>query len=83
MSEPNLYKRNGIWWLRATIDGREIRESSRCRDVKAARRIRDSRLEQFAQARSGLPHSAASQWCGDRYGDFAPYLSSIPNPMVN
>lgn len=76
MSEPNLYKRNGIWWLRATIDGREIRESLRCRDVKAARRIRDSRLEQFAQARSGLPQStwkdAVSSWAEHVIGQISP-----------
>ncbi len=76
MSEPNLYKRNGIWWLRATIDGREIRESLRCRDLKAARRIRDSRLEQFAQARSGLPQTswkeAVTLWADHITGQILP-----------
>ncbi len=76
MSEPNLYKRNGIWWLRATSDGREIRESLRCRDVKAARRIRDSRLEQFAQARSGLPQTswkeAVTLWADHITGQILP-----------
>jgi integrase/recombinase XerD len=76
MSEPNLYKRNGIWWLRATIDGREIRESLRVRDVKAARRIRDTRLEKFNQARSGLPQTgwkeAVTLWADHITGQILP-----------
>jgi integrase/recombinase XerD len=76
MSEPNLYKRNGIWWLRATVDGREIRESLRVRDVKAARRIRDARLEKFRQARSGLPQTswkdAVTSWADHVTGQVSP-----------
>jgi integrase/recombinase XerD len=76
MSEPNLYKRNGTWWLRATIAGREIRESLRVRDVKAARKIRDTRLEKFAQARSGLPQTswkdAVTMWAEHVAGQISP-----------
>lgn len=76
MSECNLYKRNGIWWLRATIAGREIRESLRVRDVKTARKIRDGRLETFSQARSGLPQTswkeAVALWAEHVAGQISP-----------
>jgi integrase/recombinase XerD len=76
MSEPNLYKRNGIWWLRATVAGRELRESLRVRDIKAARRLRDARLEKFAQARSGLPQTrwkdAVALWVEHVTGQISP-----------
>lgn len=55
MSNENLYKRRGIWWLRVTVDGDERRESLRTNDVKIARRKRDKRLEGFEAARSGEP----------------------------
>lgn len=45
MSEDNLFRRGEIWWLRATVNGKEFRESLRTGDVKAARRIRDQRLK--------------------------------------
>ena len=50
MRERNLYQRGGIWWLRASVDGVERRESLRTRDVKTARRIRDARIEAFTAA---------------------------------
>ena len=50
MSEENLYKRGETWWLRATIDGREYRESLRTRDVKTARGRRDNRLKELTTA---------------------------------
>lgn len=50
MRERNLYQRGGIWWLRATVAGVERRESLRVRDVKAARKIRDKKLDEFAAA---------------------------------
>lgn len=51
MPEQNLYKRAGVWWLRATINGREHRETLRTGDVKTARRLRDRRIEEIKQAR--------------------------------
>jgi len=50
MSEENLYKRGETWWLRATVDGREYRESLRTRDVKTARGRRDNRLKELTTA---------------------------------
>lgn len=47
MSEDNLFRRGEIWWLRATVNGKEFRESLRTSDVKAARRLRDKRLKQI------------------------------------
>jgi integrase/recombinase XerD len=47
MREQNLYKRAGIYWLRTTINGVEHRESLRTRDIKAARKLRDKRIEQI------------------------------------
>lgn len=45
MADANLYKRDGIWWLRATVKGVEYRESLRTGDVKVARKIRDRRIK--------------------------------------
>ena len=50
MSEDNLFRRGEIWWLRATVKGREFRESLRTGDVKAARRLRDKRLAEISEA---------------------------------
>jgi integrase/recombinase XerD len=50
MSEPNLYKRGETYWLRANVNGSEIRESLRTGDLKAARRARDKRLEELKAA---------------------------------
>jgi integrase/recombinase XerD len=76
MSEPNLFRRAGIWWVRTTVAGHEIRESLRVRDVKAARKIRDARLEKFAQARAGLPQTswkdAVAMWAEHVAGQIAP-----------
>lgn len=49
--EPNLYRRGGVWWLRATIAGKEYRESLQTHDVAAARRLRDKRIEEIKAAR--------------------------------
>jgi len=55
--EENLYQRGGVWWLRATIRGRECRESLRTRDVKSARRLRDKRIAELG----------AALWHGERH----------------
>lgn len=51
MREPNLFKRGGIYWLRATVKGVEHRESLRTRKITVARKIRDARLEEISAAR--------------------------------
>jgi integrase/recombinase XerD len=56
MREPNLYRRAGIYWLRATINGVERRESLRTGDLKTARRLKDARIEEIK----------ASRWRGER-----------------
>jgi integrase/recombinase XerD len=47
MGEQNLFRRGEIWWLRATVNGRDYRESLRTRNVRTARKIRDKRLEEI------------------------------------
>jgi integrase/recombinase XerD len=49
--EKNLYRRSGVWWLRATVNGVEQRESLRTRDVRTARALRDKRLAEIKAAR--------------------------------
>ncbi len=51
MREENLYRRAGVWWLRATVKGVEHRESLRTADVKVARKRRDERIEAIKGAR--------------------------------
>jgi integrase/recombinase XerD len=51
MPKSNLYLRGGVYWLRATVAGVEHRESLRTRDVKAARKLRDKRIEEIVAAR--------------------------------
>ena len=47
MSEPNLFRRNGIYWLRAIIRGVEHRESLHTSSVTIARKARDKRIEEI------------------------------------
>jgi Phage integrase, N-terminal SAM-like domain len=72
----NLCRRAGIWWIRTTVAGHEIRESLRVRNIKAARKLRDARLEKFAQARAGLPQTswkdAVAMWAEHVAGQIAP-----------
>ena len=50
MSNEHLYKRGEVWWLRATANGVEFRESLRTSDAKTARRLRDKRLAEITAA---------------------------------
>jgi len=54
--DENLYRRAGIWWMRLTVKGREIRESLRTRDRALARKARDRRREELT----------AEAWHGER-----------------
>jgi integrase/recombinase XerD len=77
MPEDNLYQRGEIWWLRATVNGTEFRESLRTSDVKAARRKRDARLKQIKDARrDGKPaigwKQAVADWAAHVAGQIAP-----------
>ena len=51
MSDANLYQRAGIYWLRATVNGVECRESLHTDDLKDARKARDKRLNELKAAR--------------------------------
>ncbi len=53
----NLHNRNGVWQLRAWVDGREVAKSLKTRDVKEARRLRDAMLADL-QGASGTPAPA-------------------------
>jgi integrase/recombinase XerD len=75
--EENLYQRGGIWWLRATIQQREYRESLRTRDVKSARRLRDKRIEELSAAvwhgeRRRTWQEAVTAWLEHVGGQIAP-----------
>lgn len=49
--DHNLYKRGKRWWLRAEIDGRDVRESLRTTCKTVARKRRNARLKELrAQA---------------------------------
>jgi integrase/recombinase XerD len=47
--DKNLYQRNGVWHLRAIVNGAEVRESLHTRDVKVAREHRERRLEELSR----------------------------------
>lgn len=51
MREPNIFKRGGVYWLRASVKGIEHRETLRTRDLKTARQARDKRLKEIEGAR--------------------------------
>lgn len=76
MGENNLYKRGGIWWLRATIRGEEYRESLRTRDIKAARKARDARIEEINQqtgvVRKVMWQEAVAAWSEATTGHYLP-----------
>ena len=50
MSENNMFKRGGVWWLRITVDGDERRESLRTSDAKHARKLRDEKIKDLKDA---------------------------------
>lgn len=75
--ERNLYRRGGVWWLRASVRGVEVRESLRTRDVKTARKLRDARIEEVAAARwHGQKRigwkDAVAAWAEHAAGQIAP-----------
>ncbi len=76
MREPNLFKRGGVYWLRATVNGIEHRESLRTRKVTTARKIRDDRLEEIKATRwrgeNRRPWlEAVTSWLQHSTGQFA------------
>jgi integrase/recombinase XerD len=77
MRDENLYQRAGVYWLRATVRGREHRESLRTRDVKSARRLRDKRVEELNAAlwhgeRQRSWQEAVTAWLEHATGQIAP-----------
>ena len=73
MSDEHLYKRGKIWWLRATANGVEFRESLRTSDAKTARRLRDKRLSDIRAAayHGEVRHTweeAVTQWAQHAIG---------------
>jgi integrase/recombinase XerD len=61
MAEPNLFKREGIWWLRVKVNGYRYRESMRTADLREARKFRDKRLKEIRNTSS---HGDAVLWKG-------------------
>jgi hypothetical protein len=47
IAEPNLFKREDVWWLRAKVNGHRYLESMRTSDIREARRLRDKRLKEI------------------------------------
>lgn len=77
MREPNLFKRNGIYWLRATVNGVERRESLRTRSLETARRLRNERIEAFKASRwrgeqNRTWRAAVTEWAEHIAGQLAP-----------
>jgi integrase/recombinase XerD len=77
MREPNLFKRNGIYWLRATVRGVERRESLRTRSLETARRLRDEKIETLRAARWRGERvrswrAAVTEWAEHVAGQLAP-----------
>ena len=75
--EKNLYRRSGVWWLRATVNGVEQRESLRTGDVRIARARRDKRLDEIKAARwDGVKRitwkDAVTAWAEHVAGQIAP-----------
>jgi integrase/recombinase XerD len=60
MAEPNLFEREGIWWLRAKVNGHRYRESMRTADLREARKFREKRLKEIRSAW----HGEATLWKG-------------------
>lgn len=77
MREPNLFKRGGVYWLRATVRGVERRESLRTRSLETARRLRDEKLEELKAARWRGERvrswrAAVTEWAEHVAGQLAP-----------
>lgn len=77
MREPNLFKRGGVYWLRATVRGVERRESLRTRSLETARRLRDERIEALRAARWRGERvrswrAAVTEWAEHVAGQLAP-----------
>ena len=75
--EKNLFQRGETWWLRAQVNGAEHRESLHTRDVVAARKHRDRRLEEINAARwhgqhRVTWHDACVAWAEHVAGQIAP-----------
>jgi integrase/recombinase XerD len=59
MAEPNLFKREDVWWLRAKVNGHRYRESTRTSDIREARRFREKRLKEI---RGGAEQGESVAW---------------------
>jgi integrase/recombinase XerD len=80
MREPNLYKRGDTYWLRATINGVEHRESLQTSDIKVARKKRDKRLEHIKATHGRGENNrawlqAVAEWAGHEAGQLSPSTS--------
>jgi integrase/recombinase XerD len=76
-NESNLYLRGSIWWMRATVNGVEQRESLRTGNVTVARALRDKRLQELKNARYfGIVRrswrEAVAAWAERAAGQIAP-----------
>ena len=76
MSNEHLYRRGEVWWLRATANGVEFRESLRTSDAKTARRLRDKRLAEITAAAyyGEVKHTweeAVTEWASHAIGQTA------------
>lgn len=49
-SVKGLYKRNNIWWIKARINGRSLRKSTKTGDIHRAAVFRDALLSEMQQS---------------------------------
>lgn len=54
----NIYKRGNVWWLRGSVNGIRIRESTQCKDQKAAEVCRRRRERELSDPTHAAAHQA-------------------------
>lgn len=64
----NLYKRGTVWWARIVVDGREVRFSTRSREIETARQICDHWIEAHRNLQvDGEWKAVVSAWRDDAH----------------
>lgn len=58
---PGLYKRGDVWWLRYTVDGKQIRESSKTTNKSQAEALLSKRKLEVWQNETGLVQKKRSK----------------------
>jgi len=77
MSEKNLYLRNGVYWLQASVRGQLFRRSLHTSDIKIARKVRDKTIDEIKKAKWNNIKvvywgDAVSEWVSHEMGQIGP-----------